>query len=153
LGIDPSYDSYWHFRAFYRTDLPVLTRLQYLDFHTLLPDDLLTKVDRASMAVGLEVRVPFLAKGVIDFAFSLPEPVRFLGGRLKGLLKYAYRDRLPAEILERPKKGFSIPTRAWSDGLLGGGSSQETILRSLFPRELDAAMNRGRVAEPVVGGR
>lgn len=153
LGIDPAYDPYWHFRAFYRTDLPVLTRLQYLDFHTLLPDDLLTKVDRASMAVGLEVRVPFLAKGVIDFAFSLPEHVRFLGGRLKGLLKYAYRDRLPAEILGRPKKGFSIPTRAWSEGLLGGGSSQETILRSLFPRELDAAMNRGRVAEPVVGLR
>lgn len=109
LGVDPDYDHAWYFRKSWRLDLPLLTRLQYLDFHTYLPDDILTKVDRASMAQSLEVRVPFLSRKVIEFAFSLPENIRYHNGQLKGILKYAYRKTLPDTILHRAKKGFSAP--------------------------------------------
>ncbi len=109
LGIDPGYDDWWHFRRHWCDDLPLRTRLQWLDFHTFLPDDVLTKVDRASMCHSLEVRVPLLARPLIEFAFRLPERVCHHGGRLKGLLKLAARDLLPAEIIDRPKQGFSAP--------------------------------------------
>ena len=109
LGIDADYDDCWHYREHWRPQLPLLTRLQYLDFHTYLPDDILTKVDRASMACSLEVRVPMLSRRLIEFAFSLPENIRYDGGRLKGVLKRVYRHTLPDSILRRPKKGFSVP--------------------------------------------
>jgi asparagine synthase (glutamine-hydrolysing) len=135
--IPDEYDDYWHFRRFWRTDVPRLTRLQYLDFHTYLPDDILTKVDRTSMAVSLEVRVPLLATDVVEFSFSLPEPVRFAGGVSKGLLKQAYRDRLPAGIADRPKKGFSVPFAAWRP-IFGphSRSIQENILYRQFADQL-----------------
>ncbi len=107
--IPKGYDDYWYFRKYYREDLPPLTRIQYLDFHTYLPSDILTKVDRVSMAVSLEARVPFLSRKIIEFMFSLPEDIRFYKGRLKGCLKEAYRDILPKEILTREKMGFGIP--------------------------------------------
>lgn len=110
FGIPDGYDDYWYYRKFYRTDLPVLTRLQYLDFHTFLPDAVLTKVDRSSMAVSLEARVPFLHTPILDFAFSLPESIRYSGSRLKGVLKDAYKEELGREILGRRKKGFSVPS-------------------------------------------
>ncbi len=109
LGIDPDYDDLWFFRQFWRPDLPLLTRLQYLDFHTFLPGDILTKVDRASMANSLEVRVPLLSRRLVELAFSLPEDLRFHGGRLKGLFKRSYRGILPSTIIEREKRGFSVP--------------------------------------------
>lgn len=109
LGIHDDYDDWWSFRLYWRPDLPVRTRLQFLDFHTYLPDDILTKVDRASMRHSLEVRVPFLKRELIEFAFSLPESVRFADGQPKGILKHAYQQILPGDILRRSKKGFSIP--------------------------------------------
>jgi asparagine synthase (glutamine-hydrolysing) len=127
-GIDPDYDDYWHFRKYWRPDLPLMTRLQYLDFHTYLPDDILTKVDRASMQVALEVRVPLLSKELIEFAFSLPEEVRYAGGRLKGLLKEAYGEILPERILHKPKQGFGLPMKEWN--IMDGRRStlQERVL-------------------------
>jgi asparagine synthase (glutamine-hydrolysing) len=122
LEIPDDYDALWHFRKFYRSDLPTRKRVQFLDFHTFLPDDILTKVDRVSMAVSLEVRVPFLSRKVIEYAFSLPEDFLYKGGALKGGLKYAFRDELPAAILERDKKGFSIPLHAWK-------GAQESVTR------------------------
>ncbi|QDV71423.1 Asparagine synthetase [glutamine-hydrolyzing] 1 [Rosistilla carotiformis] len=107
--IPDDYDDYWYFRQHWRPELPILTRLQYLDFHTYLPDDILTKVDRVSMANSLEVRVPLLSRRLIEFAFSLPELVRFHNGRPKGLLRNAYRGILPDAVLDRKKRGFSIP--------------------------------------------
>ena len=109
LEIDPEYDDYWHFRRHWHDDLPLRTRMQVLDFHTFLPDDVLTKVDRASMTNSLEVRVPLLARPLIEFAFSLAESVRFRDRRPKGILRYAMKDLLPATIIDRPKKGFSAP--------------------------------------------
>ena len=91
FDIPADYDDFWSYRRYYREDLPLMTRLQYLDFHTYLPDQLLTKVDRASMSVSLEVRVPLLDTRLVEFSFGLPEGERLPGGELKGLLKQAYR--------------------------------------------------------------
>ena len=136
LRIDEEYDDYWQFREYYRPDLPRRTRLQYLDFHTYLPDDILTKVDRASMAVSLEARVPLLGTEVVECAFSVPEPIRYHGGRRKGLLKHAYRDRLPPEIIGRGKRGFSIPLPLGGSFPGRGQLKQEAIIRRLFAPEL-----------------
>lgn len=129
-GIASDYDDYWYFRKFDRPELPRRTRFQWVDFHTYLHDDILTKVDRASMAVSLEVRVPFLSRAMIELAFSLPEAHCYHAGRLKGIVKYAYRDRLPAGVLEQPKKGFGLPLKSWAGRLFAGKSRQESILEA-----------------------
>jgi asparagine synthase (glutamine-hydrolysing) len=131
FDIPRDYDDWWHYREHWRDDLPVRTRLQLLDFHTFMPGMVLTKVDRTSMAVSLEARVPFLARSIIEFSFSLPEQVRYHDGELKGILKYAYKDTLPTEILHRRKKGFGIP-RYYLKDLDAGRPVQEHLLRKLF---------------------
>ena len=86
--------------------------------NTYLPDDILTKVDRASMACGLEVRAPFLDVKLVDFIQVLPPSFKFGRNQTKRLLKHAAASRLPASILARPKKGFGIPVAAWLRGPL-----------------------------------
>ncbi|MDX2054164.1 MAG: asparagine synthase (glutamine-hydrolyzing) [Polyangiaceae bacterium] len=108
------YDDYWYFKAHWRADLPLISRLQYLDLHTYLPDDILTKVDRASMALGLELRPPLIDHPLLEFVASVPAKIRVPPGRLKHLLKMALREVLPRSILERPKQGFSVPLAAWA---------------------------------------
>jgi asparagine synthase (glutamine-hydrolysing) len=86
-----------------------------LEFYTrfYLADQLLVKADRASMAVSLETRAPFLDYDLVDFARRLPWRVKLRGRTTKWLLKRALKDRLPAEILARRKKGFGIPMGRW----------------------------------------
>jgi asparagine synthase (glutamine-hydrolysing) len=131
LGIPRDYDDWWHYREHWRTDLPLRTRLQYVDFHTFMPGLVLTKVDRTSMAVSLEARVPLLAQRVIEFSFGIDENLRYHGGEPKGLLRHAYRGILPDHILDRRKKGFGIP-RYYLKDVGGGRFIQEHVLRSLF---------------------
>jgi asparagine synthase (glutamine-hydrolysing) len=95
-----------------------LARATHLDALTYLPNDILMKVDRASMRVALEVRAPLLARDVVEFAFSLPDNYRMRGSNGKRLLKDAARVLLPNEIIDRPKKGFGIPVAAWINGPL-----------------------------------
>ena len=114
LGIAKDYDHIWHFRRHWQKDAPLRTRLQLVDFHTYLPDEVLTKVDRTSMAVSLEARVPLLDRRIIEFSFGLPEDVRFHGG-LKGILRYAYRGILSPDVLDRKKKGFGTPRYYFGD--------------------------------------
>jgi asparagine synthase (glutamine-hydrolysing) len=85
---------------------------------TYLPEDILTKVDRASMACGLEVRAPFLDALLVDSIQSLPPSFKFGRKQTKRLLKRAAAGRLPAAILARPKKGFGIPVASWLRGPL-----------------------------------
>ena len=92
---------------------PALARVTMLDAFTYLPDDILMKVDRASMSVALEVRAPFLARSVAEFAFAVPDAYRMRGLTGKRLLRDAVRDLLPPSILTRPKKGFGVPIAAW----------------------------------------
>jgi asparagine synthase (glutamine-hydrolysing) len=95
-----------------------LTRSLRLYQDTYLPDDILAKVDRASMACGLEVRAPFLDAGLVDTIQRWPSSYKYGRGVTKRLLKRAARGRLPEAILERPKKGFGIPVARWLKGPL-----------------------------------
>lgn len=104
-----AYDDSWFFRAHWREDLDPWSRLQYVDLKTYLPDDLLTKIDRVSMQVSLEVRPPFLDHRFVEFAASIPSGVRVKNGTMKYLLKEALRGILGPESLDRGKQGFSMP--------------------------------------------
>lgn len=88
-------------------------QLQFLDLKLYLGEDGLVKTDRASSYNSLEVRVPFLTPEIAEFAFSLPGAYHFNGITLKRLLKFAVKDLLPEDIINRPKKGFGIPTGDW----------------------------------------
>jgi asparagine synthase (glutamine-hydrolysing) len=90
-----------------------LNRFLWLDQLCYLPDDILYKCDRMSMAHSLEVRPPFLDHRVVEFAASLPEHMKIRGGRLKFVLRELMKDRLPRAVLARPKEGFDIPAHHW----------------------------------------
>jgi asparagine synthase (glutamine-hydrolysing) len=102
-------------------ELDVLQRAQYADIMTYLPGDILTKVDRASMANSLELRAPFLDQELARWAFALPDGLKLKRGRGgKAILKEAMEDYLPHDLLYRPKKGFTIPVAEWFRGPLSG---------------------------------
>ncbi len=90
------------------------------DMDLVLPNDMLTKVDRMSMARGLEVRVPFLDHRLVDFVFGLPQSSKIGGGIRKRILQDALKDILPAQVYRRPKKGFEVPLRSWMGQELKG---------------------------------
>ncbi|HJS89285.1 MAG TPA: asparagine synthase (glutamine-hydrolyzing) [Steroidobacteraceae bacterium] len=93
-------------------------REQYVELNTVLPDSVLMKVDKMSMACGLEVRPPFLDHRVVEYCYSLPTSAKLHGLTTKWLLKQAMRERLPPGIAMRPKQGFSIPMKNWIRGEL-----------------------------------
>lgn len=100
-----------HFNDFDRVkDLDLITQMQAVDFKTYLSGDILTKVDRATMAVGLEGRDPFLDQNIIEYAVSLPLKYKYPN---KQILKKVLNQYLPKELFDRPKKGFGIPIDAW----------------------------------------
>jgi asparagine synthase (glutamine-hydrolysing) len=90
-----------------------LARTLALNFETYLPEDLLVKADRCSMAHGLELRDPFLDTAVMKLAASLPDGARIRRGRLKWILRGAFSDLLPHEIATRGKMGFGVPLPLW----------------------------------------
>jgi asparagine synthase (glutamine-hydrolysing) len=105
-----------HFERF--AALPLHARMMRFDFETYLPEDVLTKVDRMSMAHSIESRVPLLDNEVIDFAASLPSTLKIRNGRRKHVLKEVAARFLPREILDRRKQGFGVPIGAWFRGNL-----------------------------------
>jgi asparagine synthase (glutamine-hydrolysing) len=93
-------------------------RSLFVDVQTYLLDDILTKVDKMSMAVSLETRVPLLDHKLVEFAAAVPAGLKLRGGRTKHLLRRFLDKRIPADILERPKHGFEAPTGEWLRGPL-----------------------------------
>ncbi len=95
-----------------------LDRSLYVDLKTYLADDILVKVDRMSMAHGLEVRAPFLDHRVVEFVAGLPAALKLRGRTTKFVLREAMRSLLPEAVLARPKHGFTVPLRRWLRGEL-----------------------------------
>lgn len=130
-----------------------LDRAQYADLKFWLPGDILTKVDRASMAVSLEAREPLLDHRLIEFAATLPERLRLRGGQGKWLLKRTMRRYLPDDVLYRPKQGFVTPIAQWFRGPLaeaarGIGGSASLVRTGWFD-----SRRLGQLAEAHVSGR
>ena len=131
-----------------------IDRMQILDTMTYLPDDILTKVDRASMAPSLEVRVPLLDHRVVEFAWRLPRRMKIRGGTGKWALREVLARHVPRAMVERPKQGFGVPLadwlrgplREWSADLLderrfGGGLLDAHAARNLWHAHLSGSRN------------
>jgi asparagine synthase (glutamine-hydrolysing) len=142
-------DPAWLFRKFDRPDLPLAHRLLFLDLNTYLPDNGLMQVDRSTMAVGLEARVPLLDRQLVEYAFSLT-PERLLR---PGATKIAFRDAiapwLPPAILSRSKTGFSTPFKKWV-----GGANREGMFAILERGDLaaDGVVNARAVRRYIESG-
>lgn len=132
-NIPESYDDFWFLRQFDRPNLTPSKRLQFIDFNTYMCEAVLNKVDRTSMAVSIETRVPFLSKDMISLAFSLPEHLLYKNGELKSLLKKAYENDIPKEVLYRGKKGFNAGKTTKEDKLHTAENNLPVhILKTLF---------------------
>ncbi|MDQ7006683.1 MAG: asparagine synthase (glutamine-hydrolyzing) [Acidobacteriota bacterium] len=123
-----------------------LQRLQYVDLKTYLPDNLLVKVDRASMLASLEVRAPMLDPRLVSFGLGLSRSAKISGEISKLALKTAFRDELPARVLWRPKMGFSMPLEKWFRGDL------EEYTRQSLLDDLEPGVFRRETVEALASG-
>lgn len=103
-------DNNFHLDSSFASDLD---KMLMIDYKTYLPDDILTKVDRATMSVGLEGREPLLDYRLVEFAARLPEKYKYRKGQKKWVLKEVVHKYVPKEMMNRPKKGFGVPLADW----------------------------------------
>jgi len=136
-----------------RAGTDAMDRLGFADMCGYLPDDLLVKMDLASMAHGLEARSPLLDHRVVELAASAPASIRCPRGSLKGLLKDAFRELLPADLIDRPKQGFALPLQEWFRGPLLPLARDLLLARDARTRDLLDERATARVIEDHVRGR
>lgn len=138
-----------------RKDFPeLLERMQFFDLVTYLPDDILTKVDRASMAIALEVRIPLLDHRIVEFAWRLPIDAKIRNDQSKWLLRKILNKHVPEHLVERPKMGFGIPLGDWLRGPLRAWVEELLNEQRLRDAELlDSAAVRRRWNEHLEGRR
>lgn len=134
------------------TDDP-LSKILYLDMKTYLVDDILTKVDRASMAHSLEVRVPLLDHKFVEWASGIPSAWKLHKGEGKHLFKKSLESHLPDDILYRPKQGFAIPVAKWFRGPLKSHLQQRILGPGLLETGLFEEQALKRLVEDHVSGR
>lgn len=131
-----------------------LARMQLSDMIAYLPDDIMVKVDRASMAVSLESREPLLDHRVIEFAWRLPPALKIRAGRGKWLLRRVLHRHVPRALVERPKMGFNVPIDGWLRGPLREWAEDLLSERSIAQAGLlDPVPIRQRLAEHQAGAR
>ncbi len=133
--------------------LPWDAQMMHFDFETYLPEDILTKVDRMSMAHSIESRVPLLDNRVVDFAATLPAHLKIRNGRKKHILKEAAATLLPERILNRPKQGFAVPVGGWFRGDLREFFSDVLLSRTARQRGYFNGRFVDRMIREHVGGR
>jgi asparagine synthase (glutamine-hydrolysing) len=133
--------------------LPWHGQMMHFDFETYLPEDILTKVDRMSMAHSIESRVPLLDNAVVEYAARLPASLKIRNGRRKHVLKAAAAGLVPSQILERPKQGFAVPVGLWfrrglreifEDVLLSARARQRGYFEPRFVSRLVREHTEGR---------
>ena len=136
-------------------DQPLLNQMQYIDTKTSLPDDLLVKADRMTMANSLELRVPFLDHLLLEYAAGLPPAYKVRGFTTKRILKEAFGNRIPQEIIRRKKAGFPIPIERWvqhelKDQVRQVLLSQKCVDRGFFRRrEIEKLLALGDQGQPL----
>jgi asparagine synthase (glutamine-hydrolysing) len=114
------YDPWTSSLSYLRQGSDWVSALQYRDLNTYLPLDILTKVDRMTMAHSIEARPPLLDHHLVEFAATIPAHFRLRSGTTKYLFRRAMRGLLPLDIIERPKRGFAVPLARWFRGQLAG---------------------------------
>jgi asparagine synthase (glutamine-hydrolysing) len=131
-----------------------LNRMLYVDTHVWLPDDLLLKADKVTMAHQLELRVPFLDYRMVEFAARLPQAAKLSGGVGKALLRQLMTGKIPAPILNREKKGFPVPTQRWlrselrdwvNDSLLASDSAIRDFMNPDVVKKVVGQHQQGQV--------
>jgi asparagine synthase (glutamine-hydrolysing) len=142
-GVDPEIRLARHFERY--AGLPWPSQMMRFDLETYLPDDVLTKVDRMSMAHSIESRVPLLDNEVIDFANTLPSDLKIRNGRRKHVLKEVAAKLLPEGLVDRKKQGFGVPLGVWfrgglrelfADTLLSSSALQRGYFEPRFVRQI-----------------
>jgi len=132
--------------------LSITEQIMYIDAASYLPDDIFVKVDRASMAVSLEARAPFVDHRVVEFAWSLPLPMKIRKKQGKWILREVLKKYIPVSMFERPKSGFAVPLSDWLRGPLRSWA-EELLKEDRLQREgyLDPKMVRSRWTQVLQG--